>query len=137
MDQLMSYGEYRDHEARRRRAHLAEIAHTPDWDRVMRHSDAYPRSPDSIDDGNFAGLKASFTGRAGRRTAPWNMRDAEAENIAERIQEEGTIAWAAYHGVDAPADAPRPVTGSDRLETMTPGERAALDKKIARRRRER
>lgn len=135
--ELRPYGDYPDHEARRRRAHVAEIAHTPDWDRIMRDSEAYPGSPESIEDGKFAGLKASFTGRAGRRTAPWNMREAEAENIAERIQQEGTIAWAAYHGVDAPADAPRPITGQDRLESMSPEERAALDEKIARRRRER
>ena len=137
MADLMPYGEYPDHEARRRRAHLAEIKHTPEWDRIMRHSDAYPGSPDDIEDGHFAGLKASFTARAGRRTAPWNMRGADDENIAERIQEVGTIAWAAYHGVDEPADAPRPTTGRDRLDTMTAEERAALDERIARRRRER
>lgn len=106
-----------DHEERHRRAHIAEIAATPDWLQFGSGQRA-----ETIPDGYFAERKAHYT-RDGGRSAPWSVGDAAA--IGDRIRATGTVAHDAYYGISPDPD-PR-----DRL---SPQEREAIAERVRRRR---
>ena len=84
-----------DHKARRLRAHVAEIAATPDWATY-----GSGESPETIPAKSFVQRKAAYTARGGRR-APWSGGNSA---LADRIRREGTVAHAAYYDDDALGD---------------------------------
>lgn len=101
-----------DDERRRRAAQIAEIEHTPDWDRVMRDTNC--PAAHLIPDGSFAAYKSIYTKRGGE-SAPWS--DDPSPNIGDRIARRGTIAYKAYHGLDI-EPTPRPEISPERLEEL-------------------